>query len=74
MFEILTLVIFGWLLFKAIGLAFRLTWGVARVIATILMALALPLLFVCLVFVGGVALLVPIIVIGLAVGILKACV
>lgn len=74
MFELLTLVIFGWLLVKAIGLAFRLTWGVARVIATILMVVALPVLFVCLVFVGGIALLVPIAVIGLAFGILKACV
>ena len=30
MFELLTLVIFMWLLVKTIGLAFRLTWGVAK--------------------------------------------
>lgn len=74
MFELLTIVVFVWLLVKAIGLAFKLTWGVAKVVASILMAIALPVLVVCLVFVGGIALIVPIAVIGIAVGILKACV
>lgn len=72
MFEILTLVVFVWLLVKAIGLAFRLTWGAAKVIAAVLMGIALPVLIVCLVFVGGIALLVPIALIAAAVGILKA--
>ena len=74
MFELLTIFIFAWLLVKAIGLAFKLTWGIAKVIASILIALALPILIICLVFVGGIALLVPIAVIGIAFGILKACV
>ena len=74
MLEILTVAIFIWLLVKAIGLAFKLTWGVAKVIASILMAVALPVLIVCLVFIGGIALIIPIAVIGIAVGILKACV
>ena len=74
MLEILTVILFAWLLIKGIGLALRLTWGAAKIIAAILMALALPLLFVCMVFVGGIALLVPIALIGIAVGILKACV
>ena len=74
MLEILTVAIFIWLLVKAMGLAFKLTWGVAKVIASILMAVALPVLIVCLVFVGGLALIIPIAVIGIAVGILKACV
>lgn len=74
MFELLTIIIFIWLLVKAIGLAFRLTWGAAKVVASILMAIALPVLVVCMVFVGGIALIVPIAVIGIAVGILKACV
>lgn len=73
MFELLTVVIFVWLMAKAIGLAFKLTWGVAKVIASILIAVALPILVVCLMFVGGIALLVPIAVIGIAVAILKAC-
>ena len=74
MFELLTLVIFIWLLVKTIGLAFRLTWGMAKIIATIMMVIALPVLIICLVFVGGLALMIPIAVIGMAFGILKACV
>lgn len=74
MFELLTLVVFVWLLVKAIGLAFKLTWGVAKVIASILMAIALPVLIICVVFVGGIALIIPIAVIAIAWGILKACV
>ena len=74
MFELLITVIFIWLLVKTIGLAFRLTWGVAKVIASILMVIALPVLIICLVFVGGLALMIPIAVIGLAFGLLKACV
>lgn len=30
MFELLTIVVFVWLLIKAIGLAFKLTWGMAK--------------------------------------------
>lgn len=74
MFEIVTLVVFTWLMVKAIGLAFKLTWGIAKIIASILMVLALPALIVCMIFVGGIALLVPLILIGIAAGILKACV
>ena len=73
MFEIIATVVFVWLLFKGIGLALKLTWGAAKVIAAILMVAALPALIICLVFVGGIALLIPLAVIGIAVGILKAC-
>ena len=73
MFELLTIAIFIWLLVKAIGLAFKLTWGVAKIAASILIGLAFPVLIVCLVFVGGIALLVPIVMIAIAAGILKAC-
>ena len=73
MFELLSLVIFCWLLVKAIGLAFKLTWGVAKIAASILIGLAFPVLIICLVFVGGIALLVPIVMIAIAAGILKAC-
>ena len=73
MFELLTIAIFIWLLVKAIGLAFKLTWGVAKIAASILIGMAFPVLIVCLVFVGGIALLVPIVMIAIAAGILKAC-
>ena len=73
MLELISVIVFAWLLIKGIGLALRLTWGAAKVIATILMVLASPLLILCLVFAGGFALLLPVGVIALAVVILKAC-
>ena len=74
MFELLTIIVFAWLLIKAIGLAFKLTWGMAKIFASILMVLALPLLIVCLLFVGGAILIVPVAMIGIAAGIMKSCV
>lgn len=65
--------IFIWLMMKVIGLMFRLTWGMAKIVACILIGLALPALFVCLLFVGGIVLLVPIAMIAIAGGIIKAC-
>ena len=73
MFELFAIILFIWLLGKAIGLAFKLTWGVAKVAASILMVIALPALVLCLLFAGGIALIVPLAIIGLAVGILKTC-
>ena len=73
MFELLIIVIFIWLLVKAIGLAFKLTWGVAKIAASILIGVALPMLIVCLVFVSGIVLLVPLVLVAIAAGILKAC-
>ena len=73
MFELLTLAIFLWLFVKAIGFAFRLTWGIAKLAASILIGLALPVLILCLIFAGGVLLLVPLVMLAIAAGILKAC-
>ena len=73
MFELLTIAIFIWLLVKAIGLAFKLTWGVAKIAASILIGLAFPVLIVCFIFVGDIALLLPVVMIAIAAGILKAC-
>lgn len=74
MFELLTIVVFVWLLIKTIGLAFKLTWGMAKIVASILLVLALPLLIVCLMFVGGAILIVPVAMIGIAAGIMKSCI
>ena len=74
MFELLTIIVFAWLLIKAIGLAVKLTWGMAKIVASILMVLALPLLIVCLLFVGGAILIVPVAMIGIAAGIMKSCI
>ncbi len=73
MFELLTLIVFVWLLVKAAGLALKLTWGAAKIVAGILVALAMPLLVLILVFAGGIALLAPIALVAIAVAILKAC-
>lgn len=74
MFEIITVALFLWLLVKAIGFAWKLTWGVAKIIACILMVVAFPALIVCLLFAGAAALLAPIAMLAIAVGILKACI
>ena len=74
MLEILITVLFCWLFFKAIGLAFKVAWGLTKVLASVLFAIALPMLIVCLLFVGGIALLVPLALIAVAFGLLKACV
>ena len=74
MFELLTIAIFIWLLIKTIGLALKLTWGAAKIVASILIGLAFPVLIVCMLFLGGIALLVPIIMIAIAAGILKSCI
>ena len=73
MFEILAVVIFIWLLFKALGLVFRLTWGVAKLVAGLLMAVAMPLLVICLIFAGGLVLLLPLALLGIALALLKSC-
>ena len=74
MFELLTIIVFAWILLKTIGLTIKLTWGAAKIVASILMVLALPLLIVCLLFVSGVALLIPLVMVFVAAGITKLCV
>ena len=74
MLEILITVLFVWLLFKVIGLAFRVAWGAAKIAATVLLALSLPMLIGCLVFAGGILLAIPLALIAIAFGLLKACV
>ena len=74
MFELLMFVLFVWLFVKAIGLAVRVTWGLAKVSAVILFTLALPALIGCFLLAGGVVLLIPVALVGAAFGILKSCV
>ncbi len=74
MLEILVVIGFCWLLFKGIGLAFKMAWGAAKIIASLLFAIAVPLLIGCLVFAGGFILLLPLALIAVGFGLLKACV
>lgn len=74
MFELLILIVFVWLFVKAVGLTFRVTWGVAKTVAVALFTLALPVLVLGLVIAGGVVLLVPLALVAAAWGILENCV
>ena len=74
MLELVLIVAFCWLFFKALGLAFKAAWGITKVIASLLFAIAVPLLVVCLIFAGGLLLLIPLALIALALALLKAVV
>ena len=73
MLELLTIIVFCWLSFKLLGLFFRMAWGIAKIIATLLFVAALPLLALCVIFAWGMLILVPLGLLALAFGILKAC-
>ena len=74
MLEFLVVVLFCWLFFKAAGLAFRVAWGFAKVIASLLLVLALPILILGMIFAGGIVLLVPVAMIGIALALLVDCI
>ena len=71
MLELLIIIGFCWLSFKALGLAFRVTWGLAKLVAGLLFVVAVPMLIFFVLFAGGLLLLVPLALVGLALGILK---
>lgn len=73
MMELLFVAAFFWLFFKGLGLFLRLTWSVTKVIASLLFGIAVPLLIVCALFAGGIALMLPLALVGIAFGLLKAC-
>ena len=74
MLDILILIVFCWLSFKLLGLFLRMAWGMAKIIATILFIIALPMLVLMLMFAGGMLLMIPLGLLALALGILKSCV
>ena len=74
MLEIFIIVLFCWLFFKALGLAFRVAWGTTKIIASLLFTLAVPMLIAGVVFAGGILLIVPLILVGIAFALLKAIV
>lgn len=74
MIEILSLILFCWLFFHAIKLMFKITWGMAKVVAVILFVMALPTLIGCLLMASGIMLLFPVALVAIAWGILKTCV
>ena len=74
MFELLVVAAFLWLFIKGLGLAFRVTWGLTKAAAIVLFVLAMPALLGCLLLAGGVLLLIPVALVGIAFGVLKAAV
>ena len=74
MLEILTIVLFCWLFFKALGLAFRVAWGTTKILASLLFAVAVPMLIAGVLFTVGILLLLPLILVGIAFWLLKAVV
>ena len=74
MFELLILILFCWIFFGAVKLMFKLAWGLAKVLAVVLLILALPSLIGCLLYASGIILLLPVVLIGAAWVLLKICV
>lgn len=71
MLDILLTVLFISLFIWTIKLMFKLTWGVAKIIAVILMIIALPTLIGGLMVAGGLILLIPVALLIGAIGIIK---
>lgn len=74
MLDILILFVCFWLLFKVIGLCFRMAWGTAKIAASILVTIGSILLVCCLLFAGGILILIPLAVLSIAFGIVKRCI
>ncbi len=70
-FEIAITILFIALFFKALKLTFKITWGIAKIIAIILFVIAIPTLICCLFFAGGALLFLPLALIIAAFGIVK---
>lgn len=72
MLELILIGVFALLFGKALGLVLKLTWGVAKLAVGLVMGLAVPVLVVSVLFAGGLALLVPVAMVGLVFFLLKA--
>ena len=73
MLSILVTILICWLSYKTLGILLSLTWGIVKIIGTVLLILAAPALVICLLFAGGMLILLPL---GMVVGAFmlgKAC-
>ena len=71
MFEALMTILSVVLFIKGVKLAFKMTWGITKIIASVLLVLAVPALVLGLIFAGGMLLLVPVGLVAGAVALLK---
>ena len=74
MLEILVTLLSLYFFIGAIRLALKITWGATKIVASILLSLALPVLILCLVFAGGAVILIPALLIAGAFALLKKAV
>ena len=73
MLSIIATILICWLSYKTLGILLSLTWGIVKIIGTVLLILAAPALVLCLLFAGGMLILLPL---GLVAGAFllgKAC-
>lgn len=71
MLEILLTILSVALFFWLVKLLFKLTWSVAKIIAVILLVVALPTLIGGLMVAGGFVLLIPVVLLASAIGTVK---
>ena len=71
MFEILVTVLSIWLFIGSVSLALKIAWGTTKIIASVLLAIAVPVLVLCLIFASGVVILLPALLIAGAFTLLK---
>ena len=74
MLDLIVSILFFWLFFKALGLVLKMTWGITKLLVSLLCTIALPLLIGCLLFAGGLVILLPLGLVALAFALVKACV
>ena len=60
MLSILVTILICWLSYKTLGILLSLTWGIVKIIGTVLLILAAPALVLCLMFAGGMQILLPV--------------
>ena len=71
MFEILVTALSIWLFIGSVSLALKIAWGTTKITASVLLALAVPILVLCLIFASGAVLLLPVLLIAGAFTLLK---
>lgn len=73
MFSFLVTLLIFWIAFKSLKILLSLTWGIAKIIGTVLLVLAAPALVICLLFAGGMLILLPLGLVAGAFMLVKAC-
>ena len=73
MFSFLVTILIFWIAFKSLKILLSLTWGIAKIVGTILLVLAAPALVICLLFAGGMLILLPLGLVAGAFMLGKAC-